>query len=58
MLFTTPANQYRQNCKFRASQAADLCSSVYLWRNYERHLDELIETLKPVLAELPATDER
>ena len=31
-------------------------SSVNLWRNYEQHLDELIETLEPVLAELPATD--
>jgi hypothetical protein len=33
-------------------------SSVNLWRNYERHLDELIETPEPVLAELPATDQR
>ncbi len=32
-------------------------SSVNLWRNYERHLDELIETLEPVLAELPTTDQ-
>jgi len=32
-------------------------SSVNFWRNYERHLDELIETLEPVLAELPATDQ-
>jgi tetratricopeptide (TPR) repeat protein len=31
-------------------------SSVNLWRNYESHLDELIETLEPVLAELPAED--
>jgi hypothetical protein len=32
-------------------------SSVNLWRNYEPQLDELIETLEPVLAELPATDQ-
>lgn len=32
-------------------------SSVNLWRNYEQHLDVLIETLEPVLAELPATDQ-
>jgi len=30
--------------------------SVNLWCNYERHLDELIETLEPVLAGLPAED--
>ena len=32
-------------------------SSVNLWRNYEPHLDELIETLEPVLAELPVIDQ-
>jgi len=32
-------------------------SSVNLWRNYESHLDELIETLEPVLAELPIDDQ-
>jgi tetratricopeptide (TPR) repeat protein len=32
-------------------------SSVNLWRNYESHLGELIETLEPVLAALPATDQ-
>jgi hypothetical protein len=32
-------------------------SSVNLWRNYEGHLDELIETLQPVLAGLPADDQ-
>ena len=31
--------------------------SVNLWRNYEHHLDELIETLEPVLARLPADDQ-
>jgi len=29
-------------------------SSVNLWRNYEDHLDELIEVLEPVLQSLPA----
>ena len=32
-------------------------SSVNLWRNYETHLDELIETLEPVLAKLPINDQ-
>ena len=32
-------------------------SSVNLWRNYESHLDELIETLEPVLAGLPVDDQ-
>jgi tetratricopeptide (TPR) repeat protein len=32
-------------------------SSVNLWRNYESHLDELIETLHTVLVELPAADQ-
>jgi tetratricopeptide (TPR) repeat protein len=32
-------------------------SSVNLWRNYEKHLDELIEVLEPVLVSLPAVDQ-
>jgi tetratricopeptide (TPR) repeat protein len=32
-------------------------SSVNLWRNYEAHLDELIETLEPVLTRLPVADQ-
>jgi tetratricopeptide (TPR) repeat protein len=32
-------------------------SSVNLWRNYESHLDELIEVLEPLLAALPAADQ-
>jgi tetratricopeptide (TPR) repeat protein len=32
-------------------------SSVNLWRNYERHLDELIQVLEPLLRELPAADQ-
>ena len=28
-------------------------SSVDLWRNYEHHLDELVQSLKPVLEQLP-----
>ena len=31
-------------------------SSVNLWRNYELHLDELIQTLQPLLRELPEAD--
>ena len=31
-------------------------SSVNLWRNYEQHLDELIQILEPLLRELPAAD--
>jgi tetratricopeptide (TPR) repeat protein len=31
-------------------------SSVNLWRNYEKHLDPLIEILEPILRELPASD--
>ncbi|MDH3439797.1 MAG: sulfotransferase [Gammaproteobacteria bacterium] len=31
-------------------------SSLNLWRNYERHLDPLIEILQPVLGDLPASD--
>jgi hypothetical protein len=30
-------------------------SSVNLWRNYEEHLDELIEVLEPELRKLPAS---
>ena len=32
-------------------------SSVNLWRNYERHLDELIQVMEPLLRELPAADQ-
>jgi len=32
-------------------------SSVNLWRNYETHLGELIETLEPVLNTLPASQQ-
>jgi tetratricopeptide (TPR) repeat protein len=32
-------------------------SSVNLWRNYEHHLDELIETLEPLLKSLPAAQQ-
>jgi len=32
-------------------------SSVNLWRNYESHLDELIETLQSLLIELPTADQ-
>jgi len=32
-------------------------SSVNLWRNYEAHLDELIHILKPLLQELPESDQ-
>jgi len=31
-------------------------SSVNLWRNYENHLDELIQILEPLLRELPEAD--
>lgn len=31
-------------------------SSVNLWRNYEKHLDELIEVLQPELQKLPESD--
>ncbi len=31
-------------------------SSVNLWRNYEPHLDELIEVLEPLLVKLPEAD--
>ena len=31
-------------------------SSVNLWRNYERHLGELVEVLRPLLDDLPAAD--
>lgn len=31
-------------------------SSVNLWRNYEKHLGELIDVLKPLLLELPERD--
>ena len=30
--------------------------AVHFWRNYERHLGELIETLEPLLRELPPED--
>jgi len=30
--------------------------AVHFWRNYEHHLGELIETLKPLLRELPPQD--
>ena len=32
-------------------------SSVNLWRNYEDHLEELIQVLEPLLIELPETDQ-
>jgi len=32
-------------------------SSVNLWRNYESHLDELVQILNPLLKELPVTDQ-
>jgi tetratricopeptide (TPR) repeat protein len=32
-------------------------SSVNLWRNYEQHLGELVEVLKPLLEKLPAADQ-
>jgi len=32
-------------------------SSVNLWRNYEGHLDELIQVLEPLLTELPDPDQ-
>lgn len=32
-------------------------SSVNLWRNYESHLDELIEILEPILQLLPASNQ-
>jgi Sulfotransferase family len=32
-------------------------SSVNLWRNYERHLDELIRVLEPLLRELPVAEQ-
>jgi len=31
-------------------------SSVNLWRNYEQHLEELIDVLQPLLQEMPETD--
>ena len=31
-------------------------SSVNLWRNYENNLDDLIETLKPLLIKLPKSE--
>ena len=31
-------------------------SSVDLWRHYESHLDELIETLEPLLRNRPSAD--
>ena len=31
-------------------------SSVNLWRNYEKHLNELIEVLQPELQKLPEVD--
>ena len=32
-------------------------SSVNLWRNYEQHLGELIEVLRPLLQKLPEADQ-
>ena len=32
-------------------------SSVNLWRNYEQHLDELVQILEPLLRELPEADQ-
>lgn len=32
-------------------------SSVNLWRNYEQHLDELIQILQPLLRDLPGADQ-
>jgi tetratricopeptide (TPR) repeat protein len=31
-------------------------TSVNLWRNYEQHLEELIDVLQPLLQEMPETD--
>jgi hypothetical protein len=39
------------------SRPADLCQFRQSLAHYERNLDELIETLEPVFAELPATDQ-
>jgi hypothetical protein len=31
--------------------------AINFWRNYESHLGELIETLEPLLRQLPKTDQ-
>ena len=38
-------------------RAVKTASSVNLWRNYEGHIGELIEVLRPLLSEMPVEDQ-